>query len=138
MRLFLRVSIVLLVALAAGANLPAQCGGSVGGSVVYCCGTPVFLSAEWAAGGKSGQLTENCPVADCPGFVVFAGGTCFAPPLQGSVTREQLDRLSEQMPLLVASCTGGFVPYESSLSNVPSNRKLVLRLPTLRLTGSGR
>jgi hypothetical protein len=56
--------------------------------------------------------------------------------------RKQLDQISLQMPLLVASCTGGLVPYENMSQQGAGflfldNRKRSLRLPDFESRGSG-
>jgi hypothetical protein len=80
-----------------------------------------------------GQLLSKCPVENCEGYVVFAGGSCTDASLSTPEMRRQLDQISQHMPLLVASCTRGLVPYQP----VPDDKKIILRSPKLELTGKG-
>lgn len=111
------------------------CGSGLNGSVVICCGEEVYVSAEWYPGGVMhlGQLLAKCPVDGCEGYVVFAGGSCTTASLSTPEMRKQLNQISQHMPLLVASCTSGLVPYQP----VPDDEKFMLRRPKLDLKGNG-
>jgi hypothetical protein len=118
-------------------SLSAQCGSSVKGSTVYCCGTAVYVSDEWMPGGGSKMQTlVNCAYAvnNCQEYIVFADGNCAIASLSTPEIRKQLDQISQQMPLLIASCTSGLVPYQPHLAEVSGHKELTLRTPKLDLT----
>lgn len=131
---------IWMALIGSSSNLFAQCGSSVNGSVVYCCGVPTYINAEWMPGGEQhlGQETLSCNyiVSGCNISMVFAGGSCVNASLSTPEMRRQLDQISQHMPLLVASCTGGLVPYQPH-AEVPDDKKFILRSPKLDLTGGG-
>ena len=136
------VFVIIFVALmGSSTELFAQCGGSMNGSFVSCCGTSVYLSDEWYPGGgeryRQGLVSCSYTVSGCDEWFVMTNGACLAASLSTPEMRRQLDQLSEQMPLLIASCSGGLVPYQPHYAEVSNHEKLILRSPKLDLRGTG-
>ena len=123
-------------------HLFAQCGSAANGSIIYCCGQAVFTNQEFNpnGGGNLGQVLVPCGYAGVPSCglsFVLASGSCYAASIRNPEVRSQLDQISQQMPLLVASCTGGFESYQPQHDEAPDDKKFILRSPKLKLTRSG-
>jgi len=137
------IASMIFMALTGGSSsLLAQCGSDAGGTVVVCCGRDIFVSNEFKPGGGSDHaepVTCNAAgVHGCPTIIVFATGGC---PTSASLltpeVRRKLDQASQYMPLLVASCTGGFMPYQPHHAEAPEDKEWILRSPTPHLSGHG-
>jgi hypothetical protein len=85
------------------------------------------------------QTRQSCRmfVPDCYSDFVAAFSPCGAVSLSTPETRRQLDKISRQIPLLVASCTGGFVPYQPHDAEVSGDKKFIPRRTKLDLKGNG-
>jgi hypothetical protein len=52
----------------------------------------------------------SCPISNCGGYP-SAAGSCAQASLSTPEMTEKLNEMSRRAPLLVASCTGGLVPW---------------------------
>jgi hypothetical protein len=91
---------------------------------------------EWYPGGFANMrqiLTPCGETMGCDEYYVKAGGSCWLSSVSSSqIFKRRLDQLSRQMPLLVASCTGGLVPYQARQNaDFLDHHHRILSLPKL-------
>jgi hypothetical protein len=134
---------MILMGCSTGLLAQSSCGGTNPfGSTLYCCGTKIFVEDEWAPTPQlhMGQTLTQCRflVPGCYESYVVAEGTCTVAALSTPEMRKRLDLLSQQTPLLVASCTGGLVPYQPRRNaDFPDGRGFNLKPRKLDLGGIG-
>lgn len=96
------------------------CGGPASVQIL-CCGQKFQVFNYWANEPlfRAALYDAACPNGLICGSYPSAAGSCLLGALSTPKMIEELNTMSRRAPLMVASCTGGLVRYQPSLTNAP-------------------